>query len=78
MPNLTNSEVPDEKPLYVQWSISKCMYETRWKNPSVYKQPKPFKFTNCRQFLSHNFFGLDFHFYVIFLLIGIGQLDNDV
>ena len=24
------------------------------------------------------FFGLDFHFYVIFLLIGIGQLDNDV
>ena len=24
------------------------------------------------------FFSLDFHFYVIFLLIGIGQLDNDV
>ena len=23
-------------------------------------------------------FGLDFHFYVIYLLIGIGQLDNDV
>ena len=23
-------------------------------------------------------FGLDFNFYVIFLLIGIGQLDNDV
>ena len=36
------------------------------------------KFTNCSQFLSHNFFGLDFHFYVIFLLFGIGQLDNDV
>ena len=29
-------------------------------------------------FLSHNFLGLDFLFYVIFLLIGIGQLDNDV
>ena len=42
------------------------------------KQPKRVKFTNCSQFLSHTFFGLDFHFYVIFLLIGIGQLDNDV
>ena len=42
------------------------------------KQPKRIKFTNCSQFLSHNFFGLDFHFYVIFLLIGIGQLNNDV
>ena len=41
-------------------------------------QPKRVKFTNCSQFLSHNFFGLDFHFYVIFLLFGIGQLDNDV
>ena len=41
-------------------------------------QQKRVKFTNCSQFLSHNFFGLDFHFYVIFLLIGIGQLDNDV
>ena len=28
-------------------------------------------------FLSHNVLGLDFLFYVIFLLIGIGQLDND-
>ena len=33
---------------------------------------------NFSHFLSHIFFGLDFHFYVIFLLIGIGQLDNDV
>ena len=41
-------------------------------------QPKRVKFSNCTQFLSHNFFALDFHFYVIFLLIGIGQLDNDV
>ena len=41
-------------------------------------QQKRVKFTNCSQFLSHNFFGLDFHFYVIFLLFGIGQLDNDV
>ena len=41
-------------------------------------QPKRVKFTNCSQFLPHNFFGLDFHFYVIFLLIGICQLDNDV
>ena len=44
----------------------------------VTKQLKQVKFTNCSQFLSHNFFGLDFHFYVIFLLIGIGHLDNDV
>ena len=29
-------------------------------------------------FCPTNFFGLDFHFYDIFLLIGIGQLDNDV
>ena len=36
------------------------------------------KFSNCSQFLSHILFGLDFHFYGIFLLIGIGQLDNDV
>ena len=28
--------------------------------------------------LSYIFFGLDFHFYVIFLIIGIGQLHNDV
>ena len=28
------------------------------------------------QFWSHNYFGLDFHFYVIFLLIGTCQLDN--
>ena len=28
--------------------------------------------------MSHSFFGLDFHIYVIILLIGIGQLDNDV
>ena len=28
--------------------------------------------------MSHNVLGLDFHFYVIFLLIVIGQLDNDV
>ena len=41
-------------------------------------QPKRVKFTNCSQFLSHNIFGLDFHFYVIFLLIGICQLDNNV
>ena len=41
-------------------------------------QPKGVKFTNCSQFLSRIFFGLDFHFYVIFLLFGIGQLDNDV
>ena len=41
-------------------------------------QLKRVKFTNCSQFLSHNYFGLDFHFHVIFLLIGIGQLDNDV
>ena len=46
--------------------------------PIRLEQPKRVKFTNCSQFLSHNFFGLDFHFYVIFLLIGIGQLDNDV
>ena len=32
----------------------------------------------CSQFLSHIFWGLDFLFYVIFLLIGIGQLENDV
>ena len=38
-------------------------------------QPKRVKFTNCSLFWSHNFFGLDFHFYVNFLLIGIGQLD---
>ena len=36
------------------------------------------KFTNCSQFLSYNYFGFDFHFFVIFLLIGKGQLDNDV
>ena len=29
-------------------------------------------------FWPHNFLGLDFHFYGIFLLIGIGQLDNDI
>ena len=46
--------------------------------PVVATQPKRVKFTNCSQFLSHIFFGLDFHFYVIFLLFGIGQLDNDV
>ena len=31
----------------------------------------------CSQFFPH-FWGLDFHFYVIILLIGIGQLENDV
>ena len=41
-------------------------------------QPKRVKFTDCSQFFVPHFFGLDFHFYVIFLLIGIGQLDNDV
>ena len=44
----------------------------------VIQQPKRVKFTNCSIFLPHNFFGLDFHFYVLFLLIGIGQLDNDI
>ena len=44
---------------------------------SVY-QPKRVKVTKCSHFLSHNFFGLDIHFYVICLLVGIGQLDNDV
>ena len=40
--------------------------------------PKQVKFTNCSQFLSHNFFGLDFHFYVFFffLLIGIWCLKS--
>ena len=41
-------------------------------------QSKRVMFTNCGQFLSHTFFGLDFHFYVIFLIIGICQLDNNV
>ena len=41
-------------------------------------KPKQVKFTNCSQFLSHNYFGLDFHFNIIFLHIGMGQLDNDV
>ena len=36
------------------------------------------KFNNLSQFLSHNFFGLDFHFCVIFSLIGIDQVDYDV
>ena len=44
----------------------------------IYNQPKRVKFINCSQFLSHNFFGLDFHFYVIFLLIGTCQLDYNV
>ena len=35
-------------------------------------------FLNFKEVLSHNIFGLDFNFYVIFLLIGTGQLDNDV
>ena len=41
-------------------------------------QPKRVKFTKCSQFLSHICFGLDLHSYAIFLLIGKGQLDNDV
>ena len=45
---------------------------------SGHNQPKRVKFTNSSQFLSHICFGLGFHLYVIFLLIGIGQLDNDV
>ena len=53
------------------------VYVSSFPTSSVF-QPKRVKFTNCSQFLSHNFFGLDFHFYVIVLLIGIGQLDNDV
>ena len=53
------------------------VYVRSFPTSSVF-QPKRVKFTNCSQFLSHNFFGLDFHFYVIVLLIGIGQLDNDV
>ena len=42
------------------------------------EQPKRVMFTNCSRFLSIFFFGLDFHFYVILLLIGICQLDKDV
>ena len=55
-----------------------------WKSHAVaqlisgHNQPKRVKFTNCSQFLSHICFGLGFHLYVFFLLIGIGQLDNDV
>ena len=41
-------------------------------------QPKRVKVTNCSHFLSHKLFGLDIHFYVICLLVGMGQLDNDV
>ena len=42
-------------------------------------QPKRVKLTNQLQpnFVPI-FFGLDFHFHFIFLLIGTGQLDNDV
>ena len=50
---------------------------TKW-TYDIDSQPKRVKFTNCSQFLSHNFFGFDFHFYVIFLPNGIGRLDNDV
>ena len=35
----------------------------------VAEQPKRVKFTNCSQFLTHIFFVLDFHFYVIFYLL---------
>ena len=46
--------------------------------PIRLEKPKRVKFTNCSQFLSHIFFWLRFSFLCYFLLIGIGQLDNDV
>ena len=55
-----------------------CFPDKYNQNDILLLQPKRVKFTNCSQYLSHNFFDSDFHFYVIFLLIGIGQLDNDV
>ena len=36
------------------------------------------KFTNCSQFLSHDFLASIFIITLFFLLVGIGQLDNDV
>ena len=63
--------------------FEKCLMQWRHRKLTlmgkigVIFQPKRVKFTNWSQFLSHKFFGLDFHFYVIFLLIGICQLDND-
>ena len=40
-------------------------------------QPKRVKFTNCSHFLSHISW-LKFSFLSYFLLVGIGQLDNNV
>ena len=60
-------------------SNSSCVLEAEPGKPDItLMQPKRVKFTNCSQFLSHTLFGLDFHFSINFLLIGIGQLDNDV
>ena len=59
--------------------LAKSQYHTQSSITDIHVPAKKrVKFTNCSQFLSHNFFGLDFLFYVIFLLIGRGQLDNDV
>ena len=73
---------------YIAWTTYLYEYASNVPQPDIVtyeppnsfmvNQPKRVKFTNCSQFLSHNFFGLNFHFYVIFLLIGICQLDNDV
>ena len=62
------------------WQLSLCSYGMfkTYLSVIVVAQPKRVKLTNCSQFLSHIFLGLDFHLYVVFLLIGIGQLDNDV
>ena len=35
----------------------------------VFNQPKPVKFTNCGQCLSHIFFGLDVHLLFLFLYV---------
>ena len=55
-----------------------CIRVDIWTEGFGIAQPKRVKLTNHGQFLSLKFFGLDFHHYVIFLPIGIGQLDNDV
>ena len=50
-----------------------CEYSKEWFfNPNELNSPI------AANFCPTIFFGLDFHFYVIFLLIGIGQLDNDI
>ena len=46
-------------------------YRKSWiiEDYQIFNQPKRVKFTNCSQFLSQNFFGLDFHFCVIFFYL---------